>query len=122
MVRRGRWERPQLSPSSSFSSPHWCIPRGPLPERPLALEAPHEALGVLKELAHGGAKGGHRLTVGIGDPLFGGGADAGWRRRAAGPSRARGRPPSVTLPPPAARGARPCRSRPHRGRRAFGVM
>src|ERR671921_1707993 len=75
MVRRGRWERPQLSPSSSFSSPHWCIPEGPSPERPLPLEAPHEALGVLEKLAHGGAKGGHRLTVGVGDPLFGGGAE-----------------------------------------------
>src|SRR5919112_4717422 len=75
MVRRGRWERPQLSPSSYFSSPHWCIPEGPSPERLLALEAPHETLGVLKELAHGGAKGGHRLTVGIGDPLFRGGAE-----------------------------------------------
>src|SRR5215204_6355185 len=61
---------------SSSSSPHWCIPEGPShsPERPLPLEAPHEALGVLEELAHGGAKGGHRLTVGVGDPLVGGGA------------------------------------------------
>src|SRR5829696_7018151 len=75
MVRRGRWERPQLSPSSSFSSPHWCIPEGPSPEHPLPLEAPYKGLGVLEELAHGGAKGGHRLAVGVGDPLFWGGTE-----------------------------------------------
>ena len=75
MVCRWRQERPQRSPSSSSSSPRWCIPEGRSPERALPLEAPHEGLGVLKELAHGGAKGGHRLAVGIGDPLFGGGAE-----------------------------------------------
>ena len=46
-----------------------------LAKRPLPLEAPYKGLGVLKELAHGGAKGGHRLTVGVGNPLFGGSAE-----------------------------------------------
>src|SRR5215204_1152699 len=62
-------------PGSSSSSLPWCTPEGPSPKRPLALKAPHEGLGVLKELAHGGAKGGHRLTVGVGNPLFWGGAE-----------------------------------------------
>src|SRR5215213_11110475 len=78
MVRRGRQERSRPSPSSSSSSLYsllWCIHEGCLPERPLPLKAPHKSLGVLEELAHGGAKGGHCLTVGIGDPLLGGGAE-----------------------------------------------
>ena len=51
-------------------------PEGPSPESAFPLEALYEALDMLEELAHGGTKGGHRLTVGVGDPLFGGGAES----------------------------------------------
>ena len=41
-------------------------------EHSLPLEASHEAVDALQELAHRGAKGGHSQPVGVRDPLFGG--------------------------------------------------